>query len=150
MRGYRKLKPGEKTRKGDEWYSPVTGGWRHVVGGTIVNCDKRWSIYRREARTNGTPPGWRWADSGEEWFHSYDGDQICEHDDPHEVASSYEHAAVMPYPDDFRKEAELEYEAEEYACAMMYLDNLGIPRQEDGRGLSLVGRLKLVLDDDVR
>lgn len=33
------------------------------------------------------------------------------------------------------------YEAEEYECAMMHLDDLGIPRAQDGKTLSLVGRI---------
>ena len=32
--------------------------------------------------------------------------------------------------------------AEEYLCAQIILDDMGIPREHDGRILSLVGRIK--------
>lgn len=36
---------------------------------------------------------------------------------------------------------DMEYWAEEYECAMKWLDNKGAPRHEDGKTLSLVGRI---------
>ena len=35
----------------------------------------------------------------------------------------------------------IQYAAEEYLCAQMFLDAKGISREHDGRALSLVGRI---------
>jgi hypothetical protein len=35
-------------------------------------------------------------------------------------------------------------QSEEWECAMLVLDGLGIPRIDDGQTLSIVGRIKLI------
>lgn len=38
------------------------------------------------------------------------------------------------------------WEAEEYGCAMMFLDDLKVPRSDGDNGYSLVGRIKKLME----
>lgn len=66
MKGYRKLAPGEVILEGDvmdcNWsghgYSPAG---RFSIGEEVLQGEP----WFRLARTDGCPPGWRWADAGE-------------------------------------------------------------------------------------
>ncbi len=102
MKGYRKLAPGEVIREGDvclvsDLYPRPSSG-----------------IAWRKARTDDTPPGWRWADAGERTSYEVDSGKlrrfvgVCttEHDYPlNPDAQAYGKCGpVMPYPEDPRLE----------------------------------------------
>lgn len=116
MKGYRKLAPGEIIREGDfVQYAPTRG--RQLIGAEpgrwqpLSERDKGW----RKARTDGTPPGWRWADAGEKHdrdmadygtsraFKDHSAHILPKFDsDQPETLGIYISGYVMPYPEDPR------------------------------------------------
>ena len=110
MKGYRKLTSKEEVREGDLVEDPPG---RLLEAGDIeleelgiagmFHC-----VVYRKARTDGCPPGWRWADAGEspaDWYHSEErewhaaGRGVIDEDS----TKDYD-AFVMPYPEDPRLE----------------------------------------------
>lgn len=40
----------------------------------------------------------------------------------------------------------MQYSSEEYECANMFLDKIGVPNYQDGQKLSLVGRINMIME----
>ena len=114
MKGYRKLAPGEVIREGDvmpaETYPSDVG---KTAGANTA--------YFRKARTEGCPPGWRWADAGERANHAIPNPAtLPAYGIPYDVGgtskefvatmdcdgSGLHERLVMPYPEDPRLEEE--------------------------------------------
>ena len=109
MKNYRRLAPGEVVRFRDECL--VCGRW--VLSDDIGTHQKQHPKHRRPVRTDGCPPGWRWADAGEEFAHlaRENGDLekragVAGTDQTKNDAGEdyYGIPGVMPYPEDERLE----------------------------------------------
>lgn len=117
MKGYRYLKEGEKFRQGDlvavTMLDVPMGFWGVFVD---AEADKK-RLFCRKARTEGCPPGWRWADAGEEANHAAPN-PITDYWVPYDVGGTYKplkapldskaglgnYQLLMPYEDDERLE----------------------------------------------
>ena len=111
MKGYRRLAPHETTRPTDV---SLSGGSPHELEEDTGWDAEEWGtdIYRK-ARTKGCPPGYRWADAGEECNHAYQYSVQTLLDVPtpmteqHDAGPGFgQFCGVMPYPDDPRLEEE--------------------------------------------
>lgn len=107
-KGLRRLAHGEVIREGDTHVSPFHESLQTVSSASWGRAiDEHHNPHFRKVRTEGAPPGWRWADAWElgiVWWKCADGSLFLENPDHVLLEDSVgEFAnALKPYPEDPR------------------------------------------------